>query len=84
MLGLRNSVASPLPCIVVRRMLWTCSCSDLITSARVLDNSARFRLAFTENIAGGPLTLYKNVLAFGSWPVLVMWFGGAIQVYIDV
>jgi hypothetical protein len=44
----------------------------LRTSARVLDNSARFRLAFTENIAGVPLTLCKNVLALGSWPLLIL------------
>jgi hypothetical protein len=28
--------------------------------------------------------LPANEPTFGSWPVLVMWFGGASQVYIDV
>jgi hypothetical protein len=37
-------------------------CSELRTSGRLLDNRTPFQLEFTENIAGVPLTLSKNVL----------------------
>jgi hypothetical protein len=56
----------------------------LITSGRLLDNMTSFQLEFTENIAGVLLTLSENVLELGSWPVLVMWFDTAIEVYIVV
>jgi hypothetical protein len=39
------------------------TCNELRTSGRLLDNSARFLLGLTENIAGTLLTLSKNVLA---------------------
>jgi len=39
------------------------NCNELRTSGRLLDNSARFLLGLTENIAGVLLTLSKNVLA---------------------
>jgi hypothetical protein len=42
--------------------------SDLRTSEALLDNRTPFQLEFTENIAGGPLTLSKNVLALRPKP----------------
>jgi hypothetical protein len=38
------------------------TCNELRTSGRLLDNRTPFQLEFTENIAGIPLTLSKNVL----------------------
>jgi hypothetical protein len=39
---------------------------------------------FHENITLPKPRLFENEPTLGSWPVLVMWFGGASQVYIDV
>jgi hypothetical protein len=39
---------------------------------------------FNENMMTRKTTLLENELTLGSWPVLVMWFDGAIRVYIDV
>jgi hypothetical protein len=59
-------------------------CSSLIISGHRLDYIARGQLEFRENSRAFRLTFTENRLGFGSWPLLVMWFGGAIQVYIDV
>jgi hypothetical protein len=52
-----------------------------------MDRPARehrsFMPTFRENQALPKPTFAENEPTFGSWPLLVMWFGSAIQVYID-
>jgi hypothetical protein len=49
----------------------------------LLDNITVFQLELAENEAPVLLTIVEKMPGLGSWPLLVRWFGGAIQGYID-
>src|SRR5215510_16443399 len=67
---------------------WACvsdqhSCNGPQTRSLGLANKGSFQLAIRANKTSLGPTLAANEPTLGSWPVLVMWFGGTSQVYID-
>jgi hypothetical protein len=62
----------------------TPNCSGLQTVAPEPANKGYFRFTFCANKPRLEPTITANEPTFGSWPVLVMWFGSAIRVYINV